>query len=152
MFLVRLLAAIRAILAHWNSPRSPAATACKRLHNSGVVHPPSHLVQLFDEAHDVTLAAISVLDSSDHAVVRMIFDNADAARFLLRQHGFSFSEVELLVLELDDVNTLTNACLYLLGAEDDGLPSAVLRQCHNRRFSSNDVCEDVLICAAPHAA
>jgi hypothetical protein len=75
------------------------------------------LVQLFDEAHDVTMSAISVLDSSDHAVVRMIFDNADAARFLLRQHGFSFSEVELLVLELDEVNTLTNACLYLLGAE-----------------------------------
>ena len=75
------------------------------------------LVQLFDDAPDVTLVAISVLDSSDHAVVRMIFDNADAARHLLRKQNFVFSEVELLVLELDDEHTLTHACLFLLGAE-----------------------------------
>ena len=75
------------------------------------------LVQLFDETPEVTLVAISVLDSSDHAVVRMIFDNADAARYLLKQHGFSFSELELLVLELDEDHTLTRACLFLLGAE-----------------------------------
>ena len=41
------------------------------------------LVQLFDDAPNVRLVAISVLDSSDHAVVRLIFDNADAARILL---------------------------------------------------------------------
>ena len=75
------------------------------------------LVQLFDDAPDVTMVAISVLDSSDHAVVRMIFDNADAARHLLRRNKFTFSELELLVLELDDEHTLTHACLFLLGAE-----------------------------------
>ena len=75
------------------------------------------LVQLFDDAIEVTLVAISVLDSSDHAVVRMIFDNADAARHALRQNKFTFSEVELLVMELDDEHTLTHACLFLLGAE-----------------------------------
>jgi hypothetical protein len=72
------------------------------------------LVQLFDDAPDVTLVAISVLDSSDHAVIRMIFDNADAARHLLRRNKFTFSELELLVLELDDEHTLTHACLFLL--------------------------------------
>ncbi|MCH2145742.1 MAG: hypothetical protein MK082_11450 [Phycisphaerales bacterium] len=75
------------------------------------------LVQLFDDAHDVTMVSISVLDSSDHAVIRLIFDNADAARHLLRSHKFTFSEVELLVFELDDEHTLTHACLFLLGAE-----------------------------------
>ena len=75
------------------------------------------LVQLFDDAPNVRLVAISVLDSSDHAVVRLIFDNADAARHLLKRNSFTFSEVELLVLELDDEHTLTPACLFLLGAE-----------------------------------
>ena len=75
------------------------------------------LVQLFDDAPNVRLVAISVLDSSDHAVVRLIFDNADAARHLLKRNSFTFSEVELLVLELDDEHTLTHACLFLLGAE-----------------------------------
>jgi hypothetical protein len=75
------------------------------------------LVQLFDDASNVKLVAISVLDSSDHAVVRLIFDNADEARHLLKSNSFAFSEVELLVLELDDEHTLTHACLFLLGAE-----------------------------------
>ena len=75
------------------------------------------LVQLLDDATEVTLVAISVLDSSDHAVVRLIFDNADAARHLLRRDRFTFSEVDLLVMELDDEHTLTHACLFLLGAE-----------------------------------
>jgi len=75
------------------------------------------LVQLFDDAPNVKMVAISVLDSSDHAVVRLIFDNADAARHLLKNNSFTFSEVELLVVELDDEHTLTHACLFLLGAE-----------------------------------
>ena len=75
------------------------------------------LVQLFEDAPHVHMVAISVLDSSDHAVVRMIFDNCDSARQMLREHRFTHSEVELLVLEIDEEHTLTHACLFLLGAE-----------------------------------
>ena len=75
------------------------------------------LVQLFDDSSTVWMVAISVLDSSDHAVIRMIFDNADAARHLLKNNSFTFSEADVLVIELDDEHTLTHACLFLLGAE-----------------------------------
>lgn len=75
------------------------------------------LVDLFDEAPDVHLCAFSVVEASDHAVVRIIPNNADAARVLLRQQGLPFSEFDLLIVELADDHTLTSMCLYLLGAE-----------------------------------
>lgn len=75
------------------------------------------LVQLFDDAPTVHLVAFSVLETSDHAVVRMVPNNADAARVLLREHGLPFSEFDLLIVELCDQHTLTSLCLYLLGAE-----------------------------------
>lgn len=79
------------------------------------------LVQLFEDASEVRLRAFSVLDSSDHAVVRLIFDNADAARHLMRRKQFTFSETDLLVVELGAVGqetfTLKHVCMFLLGAE-----------------------------------
>jgi hypothetical protein len=75
------------------------------------------LVQLFDDAPEVNLRAFSVLDSSDHAVVRLIFDNADAARHLMRRRQMAFSETDLLIVELSKNLSLTHICLFLLGAE-----------------------------------
>lgn len=75
------------------------------------------LVQLFDEAQDVHLCAFSVMESSDYAVVRIVPNNADAARALLRRHGLSFSELDLLIVELNEGHTLSSMCIYLLGAE-----------------------------------
>ena len=75
------------------------------------------LVRVFDEAPDVHLCAFSVVEASDHAVVRIIPNNADAARAVLREHGLPFSEFDLLIVELAEDHTLTSMCLYLLGAE-----------------------------------
>jgi hypothetical protein len=75
------------------------------------------LVRLFDEAPDVHLCAFSVMESSDYAVVRIIPNNADAARSLLKRHNLSFSELDLLIVELTEGHTLASMCLYLLGAE-----------------------------------
>lgn len=75
------------------------------------------LVRMFDEALDVHLCAFSVMESSDYAVVRIIPNNADAARGLLRRNGSSFSELDLLIVELTEGHTLTSMCLHLLGAE-----------------------------------
>ena len=75
------------------------------------------MVELFDDADDVHLCGFSVLESSDYAVVRIIPSNADAARALLREHNMAFSEVDLLIVELCEGQTLSRMCLYLLGAE-----------------------------------
>ena len=75
------------------------------------------LVQVFNDAPNCHLCAFSVLESSDHAVVRLIASNADAARVLLREHQLAFSECDLLIVELPEEESLTSMCLHLLGAE-----------------------------------
>jgi len=75
------------------------------------------LVRLFDEAPNVHLCAFSVVESADHAVVRLVANNADAARNLLREHSMAYSESDLLIVELCNDHTLSSMCLYLLAAE-----------------------------------
>jgi hypothetical protein len=75
------------------------------------------LLKLFDDDATVHVAALSVIDSSDYAVVRMIFSNADAARHLLRKHNYTFSELDLIIVQIAKGQSLTKMCLFLLGAE-----------------------------------
>lgn len=74
------------------------------------------LVENFEES-PCHLCALSVHEASDHAVVRMITNNARDARKLLRDHCLPFSEHEVLVVQLSSGHTLTRLCLFLLGAE-----------------------------------
>lgn len=74
------------------------------------------LTEQFDEA-TVSLCAISVHEASDHAVVRLITNDAKEARRTLKENNFPFSEHEVLVVELSEGHTLSKMCLYLLGAE-----------------------------------
>jgi hypothetical protein len=75
------------------------------------------LLRHFDDASHVHVMGLNVMDSSDHAVIRMIPDNADAARHLLRELGIAFSEIDVIVSVIDDSHSLADMCLYLLGAE-----------------------------------
>ena len=75
------------------------------------------LLRHFDEASHVHVAGLNVIDSADHAVIRMIPDNADAARELLKELGIAFSELDVIVAVIDDAHSLADLCLYLLGAE-----------------------------------
>ncbi len=74
------------------------------------------LTEVFDEA-PVSLCAISVHEASDHAVVRLITNDAKEARKILKANYFPFSEHEVLVVELSEGHSLSRMCLYLLGAE-----------------------------------
>ncbi len=75
------------------------------------------LLQSVEERPDLHLAAISVVDSSDYAVVRMIFSNADAARHLLSKCRFTFSETSVVVVALAENQSVSSICLALLAAE-----------------------------------
>lgn len=75
------------------------------------------LMRLFDEAPDCHLCAFSVVEASDYAVVRLIPNNADAARVILRDRAVAFSESYLLIVELHEDQSLSSMCLCLLGAE-----------------------------------
>lgn len=74
------------------------------------------LTEHFDEA-PVQLCALSVHEASDHAVVRLITNNAAEARKILKENHFPFSEHEVLVVELTGGHSLSRLCLFLLGAE-----------------------------------
>jgi len=75
------------------------------------------LPRTFDEAPSTRLAAFSIVDSSDYAVVRMIFTNADAARHILRRSQYTFAETDVIIVELGEHQGLSATCLHLLGAE-----------------------------------
>jgi hypothetical protein len=74
------------------------------------------LTEHLDDAH-IELCAISVHEASDHAVVRIITDNAAETGRMLKATGFPFSQREVLLVELSEGHSLSKLCLFLLGAE-----------------------------------
>jgi hypothetical protein len=66
---------------------------------------------------DVQLVGVSVVDSTDWSVVRMVFDQPNDAREILKTAGHSFTESEVLLVELICDETLRNVCSYLLRGE-----------------------------------
>lgn len=69
------------------------------------------------DTSETRVCALNVHEASDHAVVRMITNNSDEARSLLKQARVPFAETDVLVVELSKGHTLTSLCLHLLAAE-----------------------------------
>ncbi len=65
------------------------------------------------------IAAISVEESSDATLVRLICSTPDAARDALQREGFSFSESDLIAVELPrrSKHPLIDVCAAMLAAE-----------------------------------
>ncbi len=74
------------------------------------------MTKAFDDAM-VRICALSVHDSTDHAVLRLVASNAGATRAVLRNQGLSSIETEILVVCLDSEHSLSRMCQFLLGAE-----------------------------------
>ncbi len=66
---------------------------------------------------DVQIVGISVVDSSDWAVVRLIFNQPDQARDILKTTGNNFTESEILLVEMISDETLRTVCSLLLRGE-----------------------------------
>jgi hypothetical protein len=75
------------------------------------------LLQAFDERPYCRLHAITVHEASDHAVVRLITSNAEDAILTLRDEGFTFSETEVLVVEMTSDHAIAKMCACLVAAE-----------------------------------
>ena len=52
--------------------------------------------------HDINIRGMSVSDTVDHAVVRLIVDNPTKAIHLLGEHGVLVVETDVLAVEVDD--------------------------------------------------
>jgi hypothetical protein len=55
------------------------------------------LIALFS-THSVHVLAVTVLDTTETAIIRVVVDDPEAARQLLKDNGFALSECELMVV------------------------------------------------------
>ena len=70
------------------------------------------------ERHDLRIVALSIVDSADFAVVRLILDDTDRARELFDLSGRNYFENDLIGVLLPDApQPYLDLCLCLLGAE-----------------------------------
>ena len=75
------------------------------------------LLLSFEDHQTCQVCAFSVNEASDYAVIRIITNLSKEARNLLRGHGLTFTETEILVVEVPEEHSLSRMCLHLLGAE-----------------------------------
>ena len=69
------------------------------------------------EGQALVVAGVSILDSTDHAVVRIITSRGELARRLLGRNDLKFSETEVLAVELNNGHNLASLCRQLLQVE-----------------------------------
>src|ERR1700733_8031866 len=74
------------------------------------------LTTLF-RAGDVHIIAITVLDTTDSAIVRLIVDDPDKARELMINNDFPYTESSVLAVEIDDESELKGVLGALVEAE-----------------------------------
>jgi hypothetical protein len=72
----------------------------------------------------VHVVALSILDTSDAAIVRLVTDDPDKARVLFQEHGLAFTEVSLVVVELSSSAADLKAVLTALLQAECNIHSA----------------------------
>jgi hypothetical protein len=81
------------------------------------------IVKMFDQAR-IHVVALSILDTSDAAIVRLVTDDPDRARTLFQEHGLAFTEVPVVVVELSSSAADLKAVLTALLQAECNIHSA----------------------------
>jgi len=81
------------------------------------------IVKMFSQAQ-VHVVALSILDTADAAIVRLVSDDPDKARTLFQEHGLAFTEVSLVVVELSSSAADLKAVLTALLQAECNIHSA----------------------------
>jgi len=68
-------------------------------------------------SHSVHVLAVTVLDATETAIIRLVVDDPQAARSLLKDNGFAFTACALLVVEIDAATQLPELMAAFLEAE-----------------------------------
>ena len=76
----------------------------------------NELVKLLG-SHNIHVLALTVLDTTDSSIIRIVLDDPEQARDLLQQHGFAFTESTLVVVEVTSPDELNRLIAALLEAE-----------------------------------
>ena len=67
--------------------------------------------------HNVHLVAITTLDTTDSAMIRILVDDLKRTRSLLKERAFCFNETEVVAVEIDSQDSLRNITNALVQAE-----------------------------------
>ena len=76
----------------------------------------SDIAKLFAQ-HQVHLMALTTLDTTDSAIVRVVVDDPDNARILLKEEGISYTESSILAVEIAGEHDVESVLLCILEAE-----------------------------------
>ena len=68
-------------------------------------------------AKNIHVLALTTLDTSESSILRMVVDDPDMARQILREHAIAHTETEVLALELDGAEQIQAALAVILQAE-----------------------------------
>jgi hypothetical protein len=68
-------------------------------------------------SNSVHVLAVTVLDTSETAIIRIVVDDPQAARVLLKENNFAFTESQLLVVEIASATQLPELMSAFLEAE-----------------------------------
>ncbi len=107
------------------------------------------IVSIF-ASHEVHVLALTIMDATDNAIIRLVIDDPEKARELLRKNDFAFTESEVLVVELDAVTQLNQLMTALLEAELNVnylysfIPHPNGKSLMALSMEDNDVAEDIL--------
>lgn len=66
---------------------------------------------------NIHILALTVLDTTDSSIIRIVLDDPETARELLQQNGFAFTESNLVVVEVTSPEELNRLIAALLEAE-----------------------------------
>ena len=81
------------------------------------------IVKIFAQAQ-IHGVALSILDTADAVIARLVTDDPDRARTLFQEHGLAFTEVPLVVVELTSSATDLQAVLTALLQAECNIHSA----------------------------
>ncbi len=101
-------------------------------------------------AQNVHVLALTVLDSTDTAVIRLVVDDPEKARSLLVHHGVPFTEHEVVVVEFSSAAEFTKLVTTLLEAETNinylysFIPHPREKSLLAMSMEDNDIAETVL--------
>lgn len=76
----------------------------------------NELVKLMG-AQRIHVLALTVLDTTDSSIIRLVLDDPDKARDLLLAEGFAFTESPLVVAEVNSADEINRLIAALLEAE-----------------------------------
>src|SRR5262249_7963265 len=70
------------------------------------------------ETTDIRIVSLTVVDSADCAIIRLVLSDPERATEIFNLHGLPFTETDLLVVQLPEGDQpLLQICKALLGAE-----------------------------------